>query len=310
MVPHQHTSYPALLFLLLLAIILLAAVSFGASADDYVIPGPQSDSATVTGTVTSPAPQTPPTLEGLSNGQTITDAPVPVRGSCPANSLVKVFKNEILAGTAICGKDKRYNLDIDLFIGENRLVARAYNTLEKSSPDSNVITVSYAPKTAAGLAVVSAPVYRPGDSLAGQFFLKAENFHKGVRPGDQIVWPLTIVGGTPPYAVSVSWGDNKTDVYSRGVAGPFDIKHVYSKSGGGYRGSQDVVVKASDANGLTTYIQLVSIVNDTNSIVAAAQSLPTKLQLAWPLLGMAVLMVASFFLGEWREKKVLKRRMA
>ncbi len=279
-----------------------------ASADDgYSMPGQQTGFFNVSGTVSAPAPKTPPTLEGISNGQTINDVPVTVSGSCPSNTMVKVFKNEVLSGAALCSKDRRWTLPIDLFIGSNVVVARAFNTLEKSSADSNVVTVIYIVKNNGTIVNVSGPQLKPDSTPAGQFFIKAEVFHRGFRPG-QSLWPLSIIGGTAPYAVSVAWGDKKTDVYSRGVSGPFDIKHTYEKSGSGYRGSQDVIIKASDANGVTTYLQLVSLVNDTG-ITSLAKNMPTGIQIAWPLLITAVLMIVCFLLGEWREKRILKKKL-
>ncbi|HUC20946.1 MAG TPA: hypothetical protein VMR98_05665, partial [Candidatus Polarisedimenticolaceae bacterium] len=135
------------------------------------------------------------------------------------------------------------------------------------------------------------------------------NYHRGLRVGDELTWPIELIGGKPPYAVSVGWGDGKTDLISRGVDGRFDIKHTYEKPGLGYNGSQTIVVKASDAAGSTAYIQLVTIVSNGNQQLATASNLLTgRLGIAWPLLLIAMLVVVSFFLGERREKHVLHQR--
>ncbi len=309
--PHDHTSYPALVFLLLLMAVVLAAISrqsMAAPEDEYVIPPPETRGFSVWGTVNAPPPSKAPTLEGVSEGQTISQAPVEVFGTCPSNTLVKVFKNEILAGATLCDRSGRYRLPIDFFIGPNRLVARAYNTLEKVSPDSNAINVIFAPPGATGLTTGSAPQLKPDGTPAGQFFIKAEVFHRGFRPGKETSWPLSIIGGKAPYAVSVAWGDKKTDVYARGASGPFDIKHKYENAGG-YRGQQDIVIKASDSTGATTYLQVVALVNDA-TVTELVKTMPSGLQLAWPLLILAVMMVLSFLLGEWREKKIIKKKLA
>ncbi len=57
-------------------------------------------------------------------------------GICPGDLLVKIFKNNVFAGSVQC-KNGSYSIVIDLFSGQNELVARVYDALDQPGPDSN-----------------------------------------------------------------------------------------------------------------------------------------------------------------------------
>ncbi len=284
------------------------AISFNAQAfEPSELPPPVEEDLDVHATVPGPAPKTAPTIQTPANGQAFTSVPVSVLGSCQKETLVKIFKNDIFAGAAFCEGNGSYKMSIDLLVGSNALTAQAFNALDKGGPSSNPVTVNY---NLPGLTAAQAPgAFEPVKTPANQLLINTVNYHKGLRVGDVLGWPIELVGGKPPYAVSIGWGDGKTDLISRGLPGRFDIKHVYDKAGPGYQGSQTIVVKATDSEGSTAYIQLVTIVNNGNKQVAAASSLFSgKLGLAWPLVLLAVLVVVSFFLGERREKHILQQK--
>jgi hypothetical protein len=162
-----------------------------------------------------------------------------------------------------------------------------------------------------GQTAVQAPgAFEPVKTPANQLFINSVNYHRGVRVGDELVWPVEVVGGKPPFAVSIGWGDGKTDLISRGAPGSFPIKHVYEKAGAGYNGSQTIIVKATDSAGSVAYMQLVTIVSNGKTLPTPSGVLTGKLGIAWPLLILAVLVVLSFFLGERREKHILMQRGA
>ena len=69
--------------------------------------------------------------------------PVTVTGLCPDGLLVKLFKNNVFAGSVDCTKGS-YSLKIDLFTGQNDLVARVYDSLDQPGPDSSIVRVRFA----------------------------------------------------------------------------------------------------------------------------------------------------------------------
>ncbi|MEO8104763.1 MAG: hypothetical protein ABI602_00300, partial [Candidatus Saccharibacteria bacterium] len=139
--------------------------------------------------VPGPTPKSSPTIANLTNGTTFAVSdPVVVRGSCPSDTLVKIFKNEILAGAAVC-QNGAYQLSIDLFIGNNSLIARAYNANDVTSPDSAPVSVQL---TLPGTPLVGSDQLNTAGAPAGQFYVTSEISHRGANAGDSLSWPLIL----------------------------------------------------------------------------------------------------------------------
>src|SRR5579862_5415304 len=96
--PHEHTSYLPLAFLLLVVGAALALYTLKANADTPYT-GPGVGSVSLTGTVPSSPPKQGATITSPQNGQHFTSSPVTVSGSCPDNTLVEIYKNQIFAGS-------------------------------------------------------------------------------------------------------------------------------------------------------------------------------------------------------------------
>jgi len=303
--PHKHTSYGSLAIILLLTLLPLLSASRSVAYASTEGGGGYQTYAVVPGAM----PKDPPTIANLTNGTTYsTSDPILIKGSCLAETLVKIFKNEVLAGAALC-QNGVYQLSIDLFVGNNTVIARAYNANDVTSPDSTPVSLQL---LLPGSNLTGTDQLNTVGAPAGQFYVTSEIFHRGANAGDTMIWPLILAGGQAPYAVSVSWGDGKTDLLSRGDAGRFDISHVYSQPGGD-RGSYTIVITATDQAGNKSYIQLVAIVSGNSQPAGIAGSVKggyshsAALRLAWQLLAVAVLVVFSFWLGEKREARVISR---
>lgn len=293
--------------MLLLTLVPLVFASHAvASAASFPTPAPVSDSYASYAVVLGPTPGKP-TITNLINGASFTTAePVQVQGHCNDGELVKVFKNEILAGAAYCAANS-YRISIDLFIGTNSVIARAYNANDTVGPDSTTVGVQL---QLPGTSLNGTGQLSSQDASAGQFYLTSGITHRGVAVGDTSSWTLVAAGGQAPYAVSVSWGDGKTDLYSRGEGGKFDIEHSYAKLTS--TGSFTVVIKASDQSGNKSYLQLATLVSSDKKPAGVVGSIKsgyngsTAVRIGWQLLGAAVLVVASFWFGERRELKLLR----
>ena len=305
---HQHTSYGSLALLLAFMLVPLTTASGAvASAANFPTPDPVETSYGTYAVVTGAKP-TKPTITGIANGAVFTTAaPLQVRGSCVNGELIKIFKNEILAGGAYCANGS-YQVSIDLFVGNNSLLARAYNANDVVSPDSAPISVQL---QLAGTKLEGIGQLNNQGAPAGQFYVTSAITHQGIAVGEVGTWRLTLVGGQPPYAVSVSWGDGKTDLYSAGASGAFDVQHSYSKASGG---SYTIIIKATDQAGAKSYLQLASLVagdNKPTGVIGSIQggySGSTAVRLGWQLLATAALIVGAFWFGERRELRLLKVR--
>lgn len=298
--PHHHTAYGLLALLLVIAFLPLLLISQSTSAD--------SGSYQTYAVVAAPIPTTAPTIVAPINGQSFSSTnPVIVRGSCPANTLVEIYKNEVMAGATLCASGG-YSLPVGLFIGNNSLIARAYNTNDAEGPESIPVTVNYSP---IGVNVNGSNTLGQTNTPAGQLYLTSQVYYRGVQTGQPMNWSLILNGGQPPYAVSISWGDGKTDLISRGSPGQFSVSHIYNKPAS-YSGSYTVVIRASDQNGELSYLQLLAIVTGSSkasliaSIGGGKSGIP-QLSMAWQLLAVGIVMVASFWIGEKREVRLIHR---
>jgi hypothetical protein len=267
--------------------IMLTAVLTGVLAAGLIPPSAQavtqkSGSVGLQGVIPSPPPSRGATIVNPSNGAVFTSLPITVNGICPTDLLVKIFSNNVFVGSTTC-KGGSYSLQVDLFSGQNELVARVYDSLDQAGPDSNKVTVTF--RDAQFLQVNS------------RITLTSIYAQRGAAPGSQLDWPVLLEGGVGPYAISVDWGDGTTpDLISVNAAGTINLKHVY-KVAGVYK----IVVKATDKNGDKAFLQLVgqatgAIQNDGKSNNSGNLIIKREL-LWWPALEMLPFVLVAFWLG-------------
>jgi hypothetical protein len=259
---------------------------------------PQSGSVGLEGTISSPPPSRGAVITNPTNGRSFSTLPVTVSGTCPDNTLVKLFSNNIFIGSVDC-KSASFTLQVDLFNGQNDLIARVYDSLDQAGPDSNTVTVTF----------------NDGQLVAfGARVTLTSNFARmGADPKQNLSWPIILSGGSGPYAISVDWGDGKPQTLkSLTFAGPFNVDHIYD-SAGVYR----VVVKATDANGVSAYLQLVAVANGTITTGGNASSTTkqkvvtvTKTQiLLWPSMVAIPLILLTFWIGRRYELLSIRKRI-
>jgi hypothetical protein len=244
-----------------------------------------------------PAPTVAATIEAPSNNQHFTTSPITVSGTCPNGTLVELYKNDIFAGSTPCDGNGRYRLDIDLLLGQNVLIARVYDSLNQPGPDSKSVTVYYdaLPTQSAGIT--------PLNFGGGQLLISTIAVYRGAFPGKPLSIPITLLGGTPPYAVNVQWGDNTNNVIPRADNITFNAVHTYQKPG-----TFQISIQATDAQGRVAFLMITAIVNGQPAVIPVAsntKSQVNKLLVLWPLYASAVTIVISFWLGERREKHIL-----
>lgn len=256
---------------------------------------PQSGSVGLQGVIASPPPTQGATITIPTNGQTFSNNPITVGGLCPNGLLVKLYKNNVFAGSVQCTSSS-FSLQIDLFSGANELVARVFDNLDQPGPDSNKVTVTFVDN-------------RPG---AGSRVSLSSIFAKrGANPGETLIWPIQLTGGRGPYAISVDWGDGKTpDLKSLQFPGTFNIEHIYDNSG-----TYKIVIKSTDADGVTAYLQLVGVGNGAagqgNQTSTNVQpTLTPRTKILWEPAALATpLLISSFWLGKRYELRMLRKRI-
>jgi len=302
-------AYPLVVFLLLCAGVFLVAWTFHVSATDIL----------VTGRIPGDPVTTPAVITSPTDGTHFSAVPIDVGGSCPANAAyVEIFRNNFMSGSALCSGGT-FSISIDLFTGQNDLTAHSFNITDDEGPVSNPITVYYdkLPTPATTQNGPSAVPGQPTASSKNPLILKTSFVYKGYYVGDEIRWPLSINGGTPPYALNVDWGDGKNSIISRKDGGQFDITHTY-KQAGAEKGSFTIKVQGSDTDGNYAYLQFFVIVNPNTNITGTG-TIYTKpppslgglrqwLWVAWPAYATVTLMVITYKLGEREELIILRKR--
>ena len=249
------------------------------------------------GRINTAPPTQAATITVPRDGTTVTTLPITVQGLCPNGLLVKIFKNNVFSGAVQCNNGS-YSIQIDLFSGRNELIARVYDDLDQAGPDSNMVAVNF-PFTG-----VSAP---------NKVSLTSSFAKRGANPGQTLSWPITLTGGTGPYAISVDWGDGKTaDIISQPFPGNFNISHIYDNPG-----VYNVVIRATDREGNLAFLQLVGVGNGPvgqNNAQGeksdSASSTITRTKVLWQPAAVAIPLIASaFWLGKRHELHVLRKRL-
>lgn len=280
---------------------LVAAVLFGlvvclAPQSALAVTNPGTGSVGLEGVIQSKPPATGATITSPSSGRVFTSIPITVSGLCPTGTLVKIFANNVFVGSVMCTNGS-FSIQVDLFNGENDLVARVYDALDQPGPDSNIVRVTF-----------DAGQYNPSDV---QLISLSSNYaRRGANPGSTLTWPLNLSGGTAPYAVSIDWGDGTSpDLISLSGPGGFTGSHVYANAG-----TYNILVKATDKNGVSAFLQLIGVANGaitSSASNAGNNNTPaTIVKIMWlPAALMVPLIVAGFWLGRKYELSMLKKHL-
>ncbi len=294
--PHEHTSYLPLGLMLAVVGIALTAYTAAVAAS----PPPAAGSIGLTGTMPGKPPTKAATITSPNDQQRFSTSPVEFSGTCPPGTLVEIYKNDIFAGSTSCTEAGIFTLDVDLLIGQNAIVARVYDSLNQPGPDSNIVHVSYD-----ALPAQASPV-AAFDFGGAQLLLNTDAVFRGVFPEQELSIPIDILGGIPPYAVNIQWGDSTNKVVPRGDNATFKASHTYSKPG-----TYQISIQASDAGGRVAFLTVASIVNGQPSLSAAVNAPSAtamgNLLVLWPVYTAALAVVVSFWLGELREKYILRK---
>jgi hypothetical protein len=286
-------------FFVSLSLIISCLMVFLAVPSASAVVNPQNGAVGLEGTITGPPPSQAATITTPGSGESFTTLPITVAGLCPSGLLIKVFDNNIFAGSTECSSGS-YELKIELFDGTNSLVAIDYDGLDQQGPNSNIVTVSY---TSAQFT-----------SFGTQLTISSNYSQLGATPGTQLSWPITINGGTAPYALSIDWGDGTpSKLMSASNAGPLTLTHTYQLSG-----TYTITVQATDKNGQPAFLQVISVISGPVQKLASTSgtSSTTKTEIItisiWAKIAMLcllILIIVAFWVGRRYELISIRRKI-
>jgi hypothetical protein len=295
--------HPISLFFLLCVGIVMAGMTFHSFADSF----------TVTAKVSAPLPTMAASITSPTDQAHVATEVVTVRGICPANTYMKLYRQDVFSGMQVCGSsDTVFNIDVALQPGANNLYSRVFNLTDDEGPQSATITVWYDVPAQPYTGSSSPSIYPTTGTTAPDLAIVTEAYQYQVyEAGHLITWTLRLENGTPPYTIIIDWGDGSTTVTSKNDNSPFEISHSYLPK---VKGDSTYVIKlaATDAKGVKTLMQLSVVVKASGEPVISGStsgnddggvntSVPMWLKLAWPTYGVVSLMAVSFWLGERQE---------
>lgn len=286
-----------ILLLTSLAVLVFQGTLTGVAQAADTTQNPQDGSVGLEGSISTAPPTRAASITTPRDGAVFTSTPITVAGLCVTGNLIKVFNNNVFVGSTLCVSGS-YSLKIDLFSGGNQLVVRVYDSLDQAGPDSNTVNVTFNDAQYA--------------QFASRVTITSIYANRGAFPGDELVWPLVLDGGTGPYAISVDWGDGSTPaLQSQSVAGSFNAKHTY-----GNAGVYTVTVRATDKNGVAAFLQLVAVANGaiqatdtTGKGIKATSAAGEAIVVWWPMLLLMALLPIIFWLGRRHELYVLRKTL-
>lgn len=294
------------MLLLLCVGVLLVGLTWRASGDTY----------DVTASVLAPVPGAPATITSPADQTHFTATPITVTGTCPENTYVELERNNVFSGTAICGNGQTtYQIETDLSLGSNVLVAQVYNITNQPGPASAPITVwldnpvqpatpvsPTSSVTQPGTVTTTSPGTTQGN--AAPFSITARYQYQPRLSGQPFSLDLGLSGGVSPYAVTILWGDGKESTLVRSNTTDFSVTHIYISSERQH--IYTVKVEAVDSAGSTAFLQLSEVVHGHSSIpiIGSLNNGGPSTQwmlLVWSTYCVVLLMVVSFWLGERQE---------
>lgn len=211
---HRHTSYPVLFALVLIVGGLMFMTDRVARADDLL----------VTATVPAPIPAGAPAFTAPADNTTTQDPSVDFAGTCPVISpavIIALYEGTTLLGSGLCQNDGTFAVTASLSSGAHTIVATVVTITGDTGESSVPVHVTYTPPAtplqptspASPQNSSTNPTIPIGNTAAPLDIISEKPFLT-FRSDLRADWRGRFAGGVPPYAITIHWGDGKSDTYT------------------------------------------------------------------------------------------------
>jgi len=271
---HRHTSYRALFGIVLTVGALIVMTGRIANADDLQ----------VNATVPAPIPAGAPVFTAPPDG-TVTDNPsVTFEGTCPVITpavIITLYDGPTLIGSGPCLADGTFRITATIAEGARVIVATVVTITNENGESSDPLHVTYIPKTPTqepnpGTSPPSTGTDSTGPGIPTPLQIIADKPFLLFSPNKPIQWKGRFEGGTPPYKITLAWGDGHTTVENGVTTDPQTYTYIYRENR-----NYTLTVSVSDTDGQTLTRNFAAISagapvgsGSSNTIVQALGDLP------------------------------------
>ncbi len=287
--PFHATSYAVLFFLLAFTSCLLLFA--GQAVRAYETIGNNRD-ITLQGFSKGPPPRDPAAITSPLYKNVFDESGVDIEGTCKPGLFIEVYRNDVLAGGAICNEVGTFKVFITLVPGKNIIYTRIHDSLYQYGPNSERLTLWY-----------NVP-----ETLTPPLLITTRAIQKGILKNQSLQLNYSIAGGRAPYSLYIDWGDGSiAELVNINSPGSYELSHKYKEIG-----QFVITVRAADQDNQQFTIQTVIVVHpneqtllingigdcDSSNCTNSTLNIVRLLNWAWPALIVALLMTLSFWIGE------------
>ena len=241
---HRHTSYRAMLAVLILAGIFMIWIANYVGTVDKQIKSQASQ--------TAPLPDKIPFITSPIIGAEITDDNIEVVGTCSNNTktYVIIYNSSEVVGSSVCSSTGNFSVSVPAEYGVNKLSAVAININNQATSRS-----------------VETNANRAGTVDGNSVRIKVQNPVIHYKPGEEFVLTIGVQRGAEPITGKISWGDSQSQDISFS-SGRLELKHTYKDNE-----TRTINVMVKDNAGVTkNYMFVADDITDYVSPVGSTAS--------------------------------------
>jgi hypothetical protein len=271
LIHHRHTSYLALVIVLVSAGLCMMLTDSQAHAADIA----------VTATVPAPIPTGAPVFTLPVNNTVVDNPAVHFEGICPVIDpavIIALYEGGNLLGSASCQTDGTFAVDASLTEGIHSIVAAVVTITGDNGKSSDPLNITYTPPSPPVVPSPGTPSTPPItskqtrptiSSLIKPLRIISNSQFIAYGKRSMAVWKGSFTEGNAPYKVTINWGDGQQQTYTVTDHEPQTYLHAYKEDR-----NYDATITATDRDGRTQtiHIAVVSLTQvarkaDTGSLV-------------------------------------------